>query len=116
MLKKYKLKWSRTAQYDLGAIYLYYVGQVLSEIAEKISLQILNTVNTAVLKFPWSGQAFYGPANKAHLNCRSIIADTYKIFYLIHENQIQVVAVLDMRRNIDDIMAERADHFKHLIG
>lgn len=102
---KYRVSWTETAVGDLEDITVYIavdsVGDaldVLAAIKEKAG---------TLLSFPERGRIV--PDLKFHNieTYRELIINPWRILYRIHENNVYVLAVLDCRRNIEEVLLER---------
>ncbi len=101
----YQVFWTQTAQWDLKRIIEYVVAD--SEIqARKIYLTIkLKADNLQHL--PLRGRIVPELRYFSVLTYRELISPPWRIIYKMEENKVWVLAVIDGRRNVEDILLDR---------
>ncbi len=105
MSNKYTVYWSKIAQDDLIEI-IEYISldsySIAEEIFEKIKKQTIKLEN-----FPERGRTV--PELDFHNinNYRELIIMTWRIIYRIEEHKVYILAVIDSRRNFEDIILKR---------
>jgi len=103
--KQYTVYWSKIAQDDLLEI-IEYISldsyNIAEEIFEKIKKQTIKLEN-----FPERGRTV--PELDFHNinNYRELIIVPWRIIYRIEEHKVYILAVIDSRRNFEDIILKR---------
>ena len=105
MSERFRVRWTRTAQDDLGAIVDYIAMEDVGA-----ALEVLAALkNTAVKleRFPERGR--YVPELRAMdiFTYRELVSRPWRIIYRREENTVFVLAVLDSRRDLEGILLER---------
>lgn len=95
--------WSPQAQADLADIWRYYATAAGAAVADKIAREFVDS-SKALGRFPHAGRA----RDDVRPQLRSVVATPFVIFYRIIEDTVQIVRVLDGRRDIDEIFAENS--------
>jgi len=90
-----KVNWTETAERHLDAIYAY-IAQNSPEYALK-TVDRITRRSQQIATFPLSGRAV--PEYEIE-QIREVIEAPYRIIYYIHQNQIDVLAVLHGAQNI----------------
>lgn len=104
-MRRFVVKWSRPASKDLENI-IQYISQENIETAIDVFKKIKSKCET-LNQFPERGRVV--PELKAHgiLSYRELIVTPWRIIYRIYGQKVFVLAVIDSRRNIEDILIER---------
>lgn len=102
---KYKIQWTQTAKKDLYEI-IEYISYDNIEIAKKQYLKIKEN-SEKLLYFPEQGRIIPELANENINKYREIIISPWRLMYKIEKNIVFVLAVVDGRRNIEDILMKR---------
>jgi addiction module RelE/StbE family toxin len=103
--KKYTVYWSKIAQDDLIEI-IEYISldsyNIAEDIFKKIKKQTIKLEN-----FPERGRTV--PELDFHNinNYRELIITPWRIIYRIEEHKVYILAVIDSRRNFEDIILKR---------
>jgi addiction module RelE/StbE family toxin len=102
---EYSVSWSRWALIDLESIIDYIAEDNLNN-AETVYLKIKESA-VRVEKHPEIGKVV--PELKSHkINIyREVIASHWRIIYKISDENVDVMAVIDSRRDIDDTLISR---------
>ena len=105
MSDRYSVYWSQSAKNDLDEIIEY-----ISKDSPKTALKILESLEKQInnlITFPKRGRII--PELKKHniYKYREIIHAPWRIFYKIEEKKVYTLAVIDGRRNIDDLLLRR---------
>ncbi len=105
MSRNYIVKWTATAEHDLDSIIGFIAEDSLEEamrILEKIRKKSagLNTV-------PERGRIVPELKEQGIILYREIITAPWRMIYRIAGQTVYVLAVLDARRNLEDILLER---------
>ena len=105
MIDLYTLIWSNTAKYDLESIVDYIskdsplnAKSVLNKIKDRLSLLSSN---------PSQGRIVPELKTFGIMQYREIIIDPWRIIYRIADSTVFVMAVIDARRNVEDLLLER---------
>ncbi len=104
-IKKYQVFWTKTAQQDLKKIIEYIAidstinaGKVYTDIKEKSeNLYLLPLQGRIVPDLNYFGILIY----------RELIIPPWRLIYKIEENKVWILAVIDGRRNVEDILLDR---------
>ena len=104
-MKRFVVEWSRPAKMDLENI-IDYISQDSVDTAIAIFDKIKSKCGT-LNQFPDRGRIV--PELKAYgiLGYREIIISPWRVIYRTSDQIVYVLAVIDSRRNIDDILLER---------
>ncbi|ACL18636.1 plasmid stabilization system [Desulfitobacterium hafniense DCB-2] len=105
MNKMYQVLWTQTAQQDLRTIIAYIADdnitvaqRIYTEIRQKCgNLRQLPHQERIVPELKYHGITLY----------RELIIRPWRIIYKLEENKVWVLAVIDGRRNMEDILLNR---------
>lgn len=100
-----QVQWTRTARNDLRQVVIYLqsrnpsaAASLLVEIkAKSFQLDCLAERGRIVPELQAQGVFWY----------RELLVSHWRIIYKINENDVRVLAVLDARRNLEDLLLER---------
>jgi addiction module RelE/StbE family toxin len=103
--ERHPVFWSQAAKNDLLQI-IDYIAEDAPQTAVKI-LDTLESKTNRLSRFPKSGRII--PELKRHnvYKYRELIHAPWRVFYKIEEKRIFVLAVVDSRRNIEDLLLRR---------
>ena len=103
--KRYTVHWSKIAQHDLVGI-IEYIALDSYDNAEAI-LKKIKEQTVKLESFPERGRTV--PELEFHSinNYRELIITPWRIIYRIEEQKVYVLAVIDSRRNFEDIILKR---------
>lgn len=102
---EYQVFWTQTAQQDLKKIIAYIAAD--SEIqARRVYLAIKEKADN-LRQMPLQGRIVPELRYFAILTYRELISSPWRIIYKIEENKVWVLAVIDGRRNVEDILLDR---------
>ena len=101
----FKVEWTRTATLDLEAI-VDYIAEDDIEIALSILSRLEQTASDLV-KLPGRGRVVPELADYGIQIYRELISSPWRIIYRIAGEKVKVLAVLDGRRNLEDLLLER---------
>ena len=101
----YTVYWSQTAKDDLSEI-IEYISNDSPQTALKI-LESLERQTNDLCRFPKRGRII--PELKKHniIKYRELIHAPWRVFYKIEERKVYILALIDGRRNIDDLLLRR---------
>ncbi len=104
-MKRFGVEWAQPARKDLENI-IDYISQDNVDIAITIFEKIKSKCYT-LNQFPDRGRIV--PELKAYgiLSYRELIISPWRVIYRTSEQKVYVLAVIDSRRNIEDILMER---------
>ena len=104
-MKRFVVEWAQPASKDLENI-IDYISQDNVDTAITIFEKIKSKCNT-LNQFPDRGRIV--PELKAYgiLSYREVIISPWRVIYRISDLKVLVLAVIDSRRNMDDILIER---------
>ena len=104
-MRRFGVEWAQPASKDLGNI-IDYISQDNVDAAIVIFEKIKSKCNT-LNQFPDRGRIV--PELKAYgiLSYRELIISPWRVVYRTSEQKVYVLAVIDSRRNMEDILIER---------
>jgi len=104
-MKRFEVEWAQPASKDLENI-IDYISQDNVDTAITIFEKIKSKCNT-LNQFPDRGRIV--PELKAYgiLSYRELIISPWRVIYRISEQKVYILAVIDSRRNMEDILIER---------
>lgn len=101
----YQVFWTQTAQQDLKRIIEYIAAD--SEIqAMRVYLTIKQKADH-LRQMPLQGRIVPELRYYSILTYRELISPPWRVIYKTEENQVWVLAVIDGRRNVEDILLDR---------
>lgn len=105
-MKRFKIAVSKEAEGDLDAIYRYIARAdgipQANEVEDRLMEAVLSLENT-----PARGKVPPEMLNLGVTDFREIQLPPWKIFYYINQDVVGVVAVLDSRRNVAELLQRR---------
>ena len=104
-MKRFRVEWSRPASKDLLNI-IEYISQENIDAALRVFETIKSKRKTLNQS---SGRGRVVPELKAYgiFSYRELIISPWRIIYRISDQKVYVLAVIDSRRNIEEILIER---------
>jgi len=102
---RFKVLWTEIARRDLGKILAFIA--VGSPPAAKRLLRSLQKKAASLETFPLRGRAVPELADLQLTQFRELLSPPYRLLYRVEERQVFVLAVLDGRRRLDDLLLER---------
>ena len=105
MNKKYQVIWSNTAARDFEHI-IEYIAHDSPAHALKIFKKLRDQASS-LYTFPERGRIVPELQAQSIRQYRELIVTPWRILYRISEKHVYVLAVLDSRRNIEDILLQR---------
>ena len=104
-MKRFGVEWAQPARKDLENI-IDYISQDNVDIAITIFEKIKSKCNT-LNQFPDRGRIV--PELKAYgiLSYRELIISPWRVIYRTSDQKVYVLAVIDSRRSMEDILIER---------
>lgn len=104
-MKKFRVEWTRAASSDLLNI-IDYISEDSTDAAINIFEKIRSKCETLNLS-PERGRIVPELKEYGIFSYHEIIIKPWRILYRISDSKIYVLAVIDSRRNIEDILIER---------
>jgi len=101
-----KIVWSQDASDDLIEIITYIRDKSGKKIATEIYQRIINHVEKIEI-LPKGGRIVPELISIGVLDIREIIETPWRIFYRILTDEIQIISVIDGRRNIEEILYKK---------
>lgn len=101
----YQVLWTETAQHDLSEI-IAYIAQD-SKTAAKKQYNGIKTSAADLVRFPEKGRIVPELKKQNIEKYRELIIAPWRVFYRIEQMTVFVLAVIDGRRNIEDILMSR---------
>ena len=102
---KYRVKWTSVAKKDLNEI-IDYIANDEIDIARKQFLRIKESAENLKL-FPEQGRYIPELLNQNIRKYKEIIITPWRLMYKIENEIVYILAVIDGRRNIEDILMKR---------
>ncbi len=102
---RYKVLWTQTAQQDLRRIVEYIA--VDGETKTKSVYSTVKEKADSLRQMPLQGRVVPELRDHGVLMYRELIAAPWRIIYKTEDDNIWVLAVIDGRRNMDDILLDR---------
>lgn len=101
----YQVFWTQTAQLDLKNIIEYIPAD--SEIQARRVYLVIKQKAANLQQMPLQGRIVPELRYYSILTYRELISPPWRIIYKIEENKVWVLAVIDGRRNVEDILLDR---------
>ncbi len=105
MPKSFRIFWTKTAREDLFEIIEYIKIDSIS-IARKI-LDEIETEVSRLTDFPQHGRVVPELKDLNVYRYREIIISPWRVIYRVEQQKIFIMAVMDGRRNVEDILLNR---------
>jgi toxin ParE1/3/4 len=103
---KYKINWSKDAGEKLIEIISWYKYNAGKNVAQRI----YSTINIQIKKLkdmPGIGKPVQILKDIGINNYRQIVQDNWIIYYRVEEQNINIVSVMDGRRNLEEILYKK---------
>lgn len=101
----YQVFWTKTAQQDLKKIIEYISFDSMIK-AEQVYLSLKQKANN-LQQMPLQGRVVPELRYYNILTYRELIDPPWRIIYKVEQNNVWVLAVIDGRRNVEDILLDR---------
>jgi len=101
----YQVFWTQTAQQDLKKI-IEYIADDSEVQARRVYLAIKQKADN-LRQMPLQGRIIPELRYYSILTYRELISPPWRIIYKTEENKVWVLAVIDGRRNVEDILLDR---------
>ena len=103
---KKKIVWSQDASDDLIEIVTYIKEKSGNNIASEIYQRIINHVEKIDV-FPEIGRIVPELLSIGVIDIRELIETPWRIFYRVLFDEIQIISVIDGRRNVEEILFKK---------
>ena len=104
-MKKYDVIISELAEKDINEIITYYIS-INTEYAKKLYGRIKGKILELSL-LPEKGRIPPELEKNGIHDFKEIIEGNYRIVYSIHEKTVHILAIVDSRRNLDEILVNK---------
>lgn len=111
MNKGYQVHWSKTAENDLCAIILFIAGA--SPQAAMKSLATIKDKTAGLVSFPERGLIVPELLAQGMAHYRELVIPPWRIIYRFSADSVYVLAVIDSRRNVEDVLLDRLIRIDH---
>ena len=101
----YQVFWTQTAQQDLKKI-IEYIADDSEVQARRVYLAIKQKADN-LRQMPLQGRIIPELRYYSILTYRELISPPWRIIYKTEENKVWVLAVIDGKRNVEDILLDR---------
>ncbi len=101
----YAVKWTKTAQDDLLQI-IHYLKQHSPQASASVYAHIKEKA-IELERFAEHGRIVPELQSQGVFHCRELIVTHWRLIYKIIGNTVFVLAVLDARRNLEDLLLQR---------
>jgi len=105
-MKHFRVRLTINAEIDLKEIYTYIKRNDSAKQAAKIVDELYSTCTT-LSRFPERGHIAKELAQLGQRQYREITKNPWRIVYRVEENNVIVYCILDGRRNIQSLLAQR---------
>ncbi len=105
MNQDYQVRWARSAVDDLEDI-IDYIAQDSPLAAQRLFEQIKTKIET-LSHSPQRGRRIPELQQQGILTYRELIVPPWRVMYRVSEETVYVLAIIDSRRNVEDILLER---------
>ena len=105
MMKRNHVIWTEQAKTDLEEIVLYIARDSVDIATAKY--EELKFATTKLKEFPKSGRVIPELEEQNIFTYRELIVSPWRIMYKNEQEKIYILAILDGRRNIEDILLKR---------
>ena len=104
-MAKYKVLWTETAKSDLSEIVEYIANDSID--TALLQFEKIKTFIKTIESFPEQGRIIPELSDQNIMKYREIIVSPWRIMYKREKNTIYIMAIIDGRRNIEDILLRR---------
>jgi len=105
MSRRYQVVWTPAAQGDLKSVATY-----LFQESPQAAAKMVHTVRlkaALLFRFPQRGRFIPELAHVPGLNFRELVLNPWRLFYRVKENRVEVLAFMDGRRDLAEVLFER---------
>jgi len=111
MNERYQVLWSKTAEHDLFAI-IAFIHDASPQAAIKAFTKIKDKTSDLLL-FPERGRVVPELLAQGIAHYRELIIQPWRVIYRFSADTVYVLAVIDSRRNVEDILLGRLIRTNH---
>ena len=104
-MKEFRVIWTEQAKTDLEEILLY-IARESAEIAAR-KYEELKIAASRLKDFPQTGRIIPELEEQNITTYRELVVSPWRIMYKIEREEVYILALLDGRRNIEDILLKR---------
>ncbi len=105
MDEEYKIVWTRSAVCDLESI-IEYIAENSPLTAKTLFRKLKKQIETLSYS-PQRGRYIPELQEQGIFIYRELIISPWRVMYRVHERNVYVMAIIDSRRNVEDILLER---------
>jgi len=105
MAKEYRVFWTKSAISDLERI-IEYIAEDSPQTAKCIFAKLKKQVGSLNYS-PQRGRHIPELQQQGILLYRELILSPWRVMYRIHERTVYILAIIDSRRNVEDILLEK---------
>jgi len=105
MAKEYRVFWTKSAISDLERI-VEYIAEDSPLTAKTVFAKLKKQVGTLSYS-PQRGRHIPELQQQGILLYRELILSPWRVMYRIHEKTVYILAIIDSRRNVEDILLEK---------
>ncbi len=105
MTTSYEVIWASTAKDDLRSIVEYLHAE--SPPAARNTLEKITTAAANLYTFPNRGRIVPELQTQGITLYRELIITPWRLIYRVSKNQVLVLAVIDARRNVEDLLLDK---------
>ena len=103
----YQIAWTPVAMADLDDILIYIAAQDCADAAMAIYEKLMSKIETLTSK-PSRCQIPPELREIGVFEYHELIVAPYSIFFRVYENSVGIIAVFDRRRDLEELLLERA--------
>ncbi len=103
---KKKIIWSQDASDDLADIFVFIKEKYGKKYSDEIYTRIFSQVE-GIDSFPESGRVIPELMAMGIRDIRELIESPWRIFYRVTTHEIQIISVIDGRRNVEEIVYKK---------
>ncbi|MBW2108809.1 MAG: type II toxin-antitoxin system RelE/ParE family toxin [Deltaproteobacteria bacterium] len=105
MGQNFKVIWAKSAVDDFEEI-IDYMAQDSPLTARKLFTQIKTKIET-LRSSPHRGRHIPELQKQGILIYRELIIPPWRVMYKVYENKVYIMAIIDSRRNVEDVLLEK---------
>ena len=105
MSKSFEVLWASVAEADLAGIVLY-IAEESPGTAKKVLARI-QTRTAKLTRSPMQGRVVPELLSQGISQYREVVVSPWRVIYRVEGDRVLVLAVIDSRRNVEDILLGR---------
>ena len=106
MAERFRVRWSDSAVHDLDVIIDYIVKEDSVHAAHRIYNRIMRKIDS-LCRFPRRGRIVPELSKIGLKTFREVQVFPYRILFRIYDKEVALVAILDSRRDLEEVLYER---------